>query len=102
MTGPCSDAVDVVAVDVAVEVEVEVELVVGAGRGADGGGGADWIAYCPRENGCQTGSSSGSGHWNTREEPIALSMKSFQIVAGNVPPATAIPCTFVIGISPRG
>jgi hypothetical protein len=29
-------------------------------------------------------------------------MKSFQIVAGKVPPATAIPCTFSIGISPPG
>jgi hypothetical protein len=29
-------------------------------------------------------------------------MKSFQIVAGNVPPATEMPCTFVIGISACG
>jgi hypothetical protein len=29
-------------------------------------------------------------------------MKSFQIVAGNVGPETAIPCTLVIGISPLG
>jgi hypothetical protein len=29
-------------------------------------------------------------------------MKSRQIWAGNVPPATAIPCTLVIGTLPRG
>jgi hypothetical protein len=29
-------------------------------------------------------------------------MNSRQIVAGNVPPATEIPCTFVIGISACG
>jgi hypothetical protein len=29
-------------------------------------------------------------------------MKSFQIVAGNVPPATAMPWTFSIGISAWG
>jgi hypothetical protein len=29
-------------------------------------------------------------------------MNSFQIVAGNVPPATEIPWTFSIGISPCG
>ena len=32
--------------------------------------------------------------------PAPASMNSFQIVAGKVPPATAIPCTLSIGISP--
>ena len=31
----------------------------------------------------------------------ALLMKRFQIVAGNVPPATEMPCTSYIGISAR-
>jgi hypothetical protein len=30
--------------------------------------------------------------------PIVERMKRFQIVAGKVPPATEIPCTFSIGI----
>jgi hypothetical protein len=53
-------------------------------------------------NGFQTGSSFGSGQASAREEPSALSMKSLQIVAGKVPPATAIPWTLSIGSSARG
>jgi hypothetical protein len=34
--------------------------------------------------------------------PIAERMKRFQIVAGKVPPATEIPCTFSIGTCPCG
>lgn len=44
-----------------------------------------------------TGNSFGPGEFLT-----ACSMKSRQIVAGNVGPETAIPCTDVIGISPWG
>src|SRR2546423_14826066 len=83
--------------DVVVVVFVEVVR-----AGAGGSGGADWIAYWPRVNGLHTGSCFGSGKSYSRDEPSALSMKSFQIVAGKVPPATAIPCTLVIGISARG
>jgi hypothetical protein len=60
VTGPCSDVV-AEAVDVDVEVEIVVEVFAGAG-GGDGGGGAAWIAYWPRVNGFQTGTSFGSGH----------------------------------------
>jgi hypothetical protein len=43
-----------------------------------------------------------AGNSRTGVGPIADSMKSFQMVAGNVPPATAIPCTSSIGISACG
>jgi hypothetical protein len=61
-----------------------------------------WIAYCPRVNGFQIGDIVAGGKSTGAEEPIALSMNSFQIVAGNVGPETAIPCTLSIGISPPG
>src|ERR671931_55084 len=67
------------------DVVVVVEVV---GAGAGGGGGATWIADWPRVNGSHTGGSFGSGKSYTCEEPRALSMKSFQRVAGNVAPWT--------------
>jgi hypothetical protein len=51
---------------------------------------------------CQIGSESASGKSRSGVGPIASSMKSRQIEAGNVPPATEIPCTLSIGISPLG
>ena len=51
---------------------------------------------------CQIGEECASGNSRTGVGPIAESMNSFQIVAGNVPPATEMPCTFVIGISACG
>jgi hypothetical protein len=64
--------------------------------------GAYWIAYRPRVNGFQTGYSFGSVHSCGGEYLRARAMKRCQISAGNVPPATAIPCTFSIGISACG
>jgi hypothetical protein len=58
--------------------------------------------YWPCVNGCQTTGSSGESQLSAGVFSVAVSMNSFQIVAGNVPPATAIPCTFSIGISPCG
>ena len=60
------------------------------------------LRSCPGVNGCQIGSESAVGNSRTGVGPIASSMNSFQIVAGNVPPATAMPCTFSIGISACG
>jgi len=54
-----------------------------------------WYVQCGES--CATGNSLGKRAWSA-----ARSMKSFQIVAGNVGPETAIPCTEVMGISPRG
>ena len=53
-------------------------------------------------NVCQTGDESASGNSRTGVGPIASSMNRRQIVAGNVPPATEMPWTFVIGISAWG
>jgi hypothetical protein len=53
-------------------------------------------------NGCQIGDEWDSGKSRSGVGPIASSMNSFQIVAGNVGPETAIPWTEVMGISPRG
>jgi len=51
----------------------------------------------------QTGECVGTGKaFSEGAKSIALSMNRRQIVAGNVGPETSIPCTFVIGISPRG
>jgi hypothetical protein len=58
--------------------------------------------YCPWSNGCQTTGSRGDAQLSAGVLFIAVSMNSFQIVAGKVPPATAIPCTLSIGISPCG
>ena len=58
--------------------------------------------YWPCVNGRQTTGSIGEAQLSAGVFPIAVSMNSFQIVAGNVPPATAIPCTFSIGISAWG
>lgn len=59
-------------------------------------------AYWPCVNGFHTGSSRGSAQSSAGATPSARSMKSFQIVAGNVPPATEMPWTFSIGIWPCG
>ena len=58
--------------------------------------------YCPWVNGRQTTGSRGEAQLRAGALSTADSMNSFQMLAGNVPPATAIPCTFVIGISARG
>jgi hypothetical protein len=58
-------------------------------------------AYWPW-NGCHTTEFLGSVHWRTCDWPIAACMKRCQIEAGNVPPATEIPCTFVISICAFG
>ena len=58
-------------------------------------------AYWP-VNVCHTTEFFGSAHWSTGVVPMAATMKSCQICAGNVPPATAIPCTLVISIRASG
>jgi hypothetical protein len=59
-------------------------------------------AYCPRVKECQVGSTDGTLKSTGLVRPTAESMNVFQIVAGNVGPETAIPCTLSIGTSPRG
>jgi len=56
----------------------------------------------PRWKGFQVGRSFGSDQSCGDSEPSAGSMNLRQISAGKVPPATAIPWTLVIGISPAG
>ena len=51
---------------------------------------------------CQVGRTDGTLKSTARVRPVAAIMNDFQIVAGKVGPETAIPCTFSIGISPRG
>jgi hypothetical protein len=58
--------------------------------------------YWPCVNGLHSTGSRGDCHDKAGALTIARSMNSFQIVAGKVPPATEIPCTFSIGISPCG
>lgn len=58
-------------------------------------------AYCPW-NTCHWTEFFGSFHWYGSPPPIAATMKSCQICAGNVPPATAMPCTLVISIDASG
>jgi hypothetical protein len=53
-------------------------------------------------NGLHSTGLRGAGQFSTGAFQSADSMKSFQIDAGKVPPATAIPCTLSIGISPPG
>jgi len=53
-------------------------------------------------NECQVGSTDGTLKLTGVVLPTAASMNVLQIVAGNVGPETAIPCTFSIGTSPRG
>ena len=65
-------------------------------------GGGVSSAYGPRSNVFHTGCVVGSGNSTAGVLPIAVSMNSRQIVAGKLPPETAIPCTFCIGISPCG
>jgi hypothetical protein len=71
-------------------------------RAERGGLGEYGIAYWPRVNECQVGRTVGCLKSTGGELPTALSIKLRQIVAGKLGPETAIPCTFVIGISARG
>lgn len=48
------------------------------------------------------GSDDGSGKSTSGVFPIAERMKRFQMIVGNVPPATWIPWTFSIGTCPCG
>ena len=53
-------------------------------------------------NECQVGRTDGCGKSAGYLFATAVDMNARQIVAGKVGPETAIPCTFVIEISPRG
>jgi hypothetical protein len=82
----------VVVVSLVVVVEVDPEEVVGSSPDS---------AYWPWKA-CHTAAILGSVHWSTSDWPSADTMKSCQICAGNVPPATAIPCTLVISTRESG
>ena len=58
--------------------------------------------YWPRCQYVKVGYRSGAGKLFAASLPTAACMNSCQIVAGNVPPATEMPCTFSIGISAFG
>ena len=64
--------------------------------------GARLEPYWPCVNGRKTTGFCGEGQLSGGRLPTAASMNRRQIVAGKVPPATAIPCTSSIGISPCG